>query len=229
MKQALLIMAKRPEAGRTKTRLCPPMTYEMAAGLYECFLRDVLDIVRAVKQQVPTLQPCIAYAPLNAEPYFAQLAPDFHLVPQCGDALGQRLHHVLTTCLNDGYTQVAAINSDSPTLPPAHLAQAFSRLNNPQTDAVFGPCEDGGYYLIGIDAPRPRLVLEVEMSTPTVLQDTLALAQEDNLTAELLPSWYDVDTIEELRRLYQELMTAPESVGQYTRGFMVEHLAEIVR
>ena len=46
--RSLLVVAKRPAAGQTKTRLCPPLTAEAAAALYECFLRDTLDIMRAV-------------------------------------------------------------------------------------------------------------------------------------------------------------------------------------
>ncbi len=43
---ALLVVAKRPAPGRTKTRLTPPLSPEQAAALYECFLRDTLDLVR---------------------------------------------------------------------------------------------------------------------------------------------------------------------------------------
>jgi hypothetical protein len=48
MIRSLLVVAKRPAAGQTKTRLCPPLTAEAAAALYECFLYDKLDIMRAV-------------------------------------------------------------------------------------------------------------------------------------------------------------------------------------
>ena len=40
---ALIVFAKAPEPGRVKTRLCPPLTPEEAAALYEAFLRDALD------------------------------------------------------------------------------------------------------------------------------------------------------------------------------------------
>ena len=149
-----------------------------------------------VQEIMPEVQPCIAYSPPDAQDYFEKLAPDFELICQVGETLGQRLDHVLTTCLQDGYGQAAAISSDSPTLPPTLIAQTFTKLQKADTDLVLGPSEDGGYYLIGWDKPHPRLVREVPMSTPTVLADTLALAEEDGVAVHLLASWYDVDTID---------------------------------
>ncbi len=68
------------------------------------------------------------------------------------------------------------MDSDSPTLPPAFLSQAFTALAD-GADVTIGPCDDGGYYLIGIKKPIPRLLREVQMSTPTVTADTIAIWQ----------------------------------------------------
>ena len=70
---------------------------------------------------------------------------------------------------------------------------------------MLGPCDDGGYYLIGLKHPPPRLLREVHVSSPDVLSDTLAIAAEEGLTVELLPTWYDVDDAESLERLMAEL------------------------
>ena len=209
--RALLVMAKRPFPGHTKTRLCPPLSFAEAAELYECFLRDVLDTVRTV----PGVTPFIAYAPIQAANYFRQLAPDFERIPQQGDTLGRRLDFVLRQARTMGFHQAAAINSDSPTLPAAYLSQAFAELDKPVVDVVLGPCEDGGYYLIGWKRPYPRLVLEVTMSTPHVLRDTLALAAAEKARAALLPPWYDVDDTVDLERL-----KASANLGRHTRAFL---------
>jgi hypothetical protein len=87
-------------------------------------------------------------------------------------------------------------------------------------DVVIGPCEDGGYYLIGLKRPCHRLLREVRMSTPDVTANTLALAAEENLQAGLLPSWYDVDDDRSLRRLFGELAVAPGSTARYTREYL---------
>ena len=69
------------------------------------------------------------------------------------------------------------MDSDGPTLPAAHLALAFAPCLTAQTWRWAR--DDGGYYLIGVRRPAPRLLREVRMSTPTVLADTLALAEEE--------------------------------------------------
>ncbi len=215
MQRTLLVVAKRPAAGQTKTRLCPPLSGAAAAALYECFLRDTLDIMR----QVAGVARGIGYLPEDAIDYFHQLAPDMALTPQRGANLGERLDHLLTNALSAGARQAVVIDSDSPTLPAKYLTMAFLALDG-EADVVLGPCEDGGYYLIGLKRPQPRLLREVEMSTPFVVRDTLALASELELRAALLPQWYDVDTVAELNRLRVELRETPIEVARHTRAML---------
>jgi uncharacterized protein len=215
MQRMLLVVAKRPAAGQTKTRLCPPLTGAAAAALYTCFLRDTLDLMR----QVPDVGRGIAYLPEAARDYFAILAPDMQLSLQQGVDLGQRLDHLLSAALEAGASQAVVMDSDSPTLPADYLMQAFAALSGPN-DVVLGPCEDGGYYLIGLKRPQPRLLRDVQMSTPYVVRDTLALAEQLGLQVALLPTWYDVDTVAELDRLRAELRDAPPHMACYTRAFL---------
>ena len=208
-------MAKRPFPGQTKTRLIPEFSAEDAAQLYECFLDDIV----ALAQSIPKVTPIIAYAPIHETQYFYERYPECQLLPQRGANLNERLEHVLSTCLQQGYKLVCAMNSDSPTLPANYLAQAFGALQKAETDVVFGPCEDGGYYLIGWKRPYPRLIREVTMSTTHVLQDTLAIAKELNLNVHLLPTWYDVDTAVDVKRVQAELIENT-AVAPQTRQFL---------
>ena len=218
---ALLVIAKRPAPGQTKTRLTPPLTAEQAAALYECFLADTLDLVR----RVPGTDRAIVYLPADAQAYFAALAPDFELLLQQGAGLGERLDNALVSCLRRGYERVVIMNSDGPTLPVTYLARAFEALSD-GADVALGPSADGGYYLIGVRQPTSRLLREVRMSTPTVLADTLALAAEEGLRVELLPAWYDVDEAADLDRLARELAGAPPEVAPRTRAFLAQRLTE---
>lgn len=213
---ALLIMAKRPLPGQTKTRLLPAFSAAAAAQLYECFLHDVVQLA----QSIPGITPFVAYTPITEAAYFKKHFPDCGLIPQHGENLNERLEDVLTTCLHQGYGAVCALNSDSPTLPVAYLVQAFAELQKAETDVVFGPCEDGGYYLIGWKRPYPRLTREVTMSTDHVLTDTLTIADELNLNAHLLPTWYDVDTAVDVTRLQAELFENT-AVAPHTRQFLL--------
>jgi rSAM/selenodomain-associated transferase 1 len=177
-------------------------------------LRDTLDLARKLTE----VRRFILFAPANESAYFSALAPDFDLLAQSGRELGQRLDNALTSCLKTGFKRVVVMNSDGPTLPPTYLRQAFALLD--QTEAVFGPADDGGYYLVGLTRPQPRLLREVQMSTPAVLQDTLALANEDGVQVSLLPEWYDIDTINDLRRLLSDMQRLPDEVASHTRSFL---------
>lgn len=214
MSNLLYVVAKQPAAGQTKTRLCPPLDGATAAALYSHFLADTLAIMR----QVPAVQPGIAYLPPEAEGYFHTLAPEMRLVPQRGESLGERLDHLIADGLAAGAHKVVVMDSDSPTLPVAYVAEAFAALD--RAEVVFGPCHDGGYYLVGMTRPHPRLLREVTMSTPHVLADTLALAATMGVEVVLLPSWYDVDTAAELETLQAELAHAQNGTAPHTRGFL---------
>ena len=218
IRRALLVVAKRPAAGQTKTRLTPPYSGEQAAALYECFLRDTLDLIRAAAVDGP-FEPIISYAPAGSEDYFRELAPDFQLLPQQGADLSERLNHAVTHCLTEGgYQQVVIMDSDSPTLPAGCLHSAFSELD--RAAVTLGACDDGGYYLIGLQAPCPTLFLTVTMSTDHVVADTLAAAVGEGLSVVMLRPWYDIDYAADVRRLLAELATLPAAVAHHSRTLL---------
>jgi len=199
MSDTLLVVAKQPIPGQTKTRLCPPLSPGLSADLYECFLRDTLDVMR----KVLNVHRVVCFLPDDARDYFYRLAPEMDLTRQHGESLGERLDHLLTEALAGGSPRVVVMDSDSPTLPAEYITQAFDQLTD--SDVVLGPTQDGGYYLIGMKRPQPLLLRQVQMSTSHVLADTLALAQASNLVVSLLPAWYDIDTIDDLLRLDSEI------------------------
>ncbi|MGB8212593.1 MAG: TIGR04282 family arsenosugar biosynthesis glycosyltransferase [Anaerolineales bacterium] len=215
---ALIVVAKQPAPGQTKTRLSPPLSLEQASALYECFLQDTLEQMR----QVGNVQRVIAYLPADAEDHFRRLAPDFQLIPQEGPDLGTRLDNALTACLARGHPSAVIMDSDSPTIPASYLSQAFAHLTD-GADVCIGPCEDGGYYLIGVRRPAPRLLREVRMSTPSVAADTLALAKEEGLRVGILPTWYDVDDAASLARLVRDIETLNPRMANATRRFLAEN------
>jgi rSAM/selenodomain-associated transferase 1 len=218
LKRALIVVAKEPAPGMTKTRLCPPLSPQEAMELYGCFLQDTLALMARV--ETDGVERVIAYAPAGAHAYFQGIAPaGFAFVPQDGKDLAERLDHVLTFYLKNGYGQAVVMNSDGPTLPVQCVAQAFELLNEPYVDVVLGPSEDGGYYLIGLKQPCAAL-FDVVMRTTTVLQETLERASRQGLRVACLRHWYDVDTPQDLQRLGAELDTLPEDTAPRTRQFL---------
>ncbi len=215
MMRAVLVMAKAPIAGRSKTRLMPRLTAEQAAELSACFIRDSVELVETLEDT----DVIVAISPSDSQAIFSELLVGRATLAQHGVALGDRLAHVLTTGLARGYDQVIAINSDSPTLPRSLVVEAFAKLGRERTDLVLGPATDGGYYLIGWKKPLPATVVEVTMSTPNVLADTLAIAERDGLETSLLSHWYDVDTPTDLDRLLNDIASGMPC-GRWTREFL---------
>ena len=211
----MIVVAKAPARGQTKTRLGAVIGLDAAAALYQCFLLDVLDLAR----RVPGVARAIAYAPHGGEAYFSEIAPDFALLLQQGDDLGARLDHALTQSLNDGYTQAAVMSSDTPLAEPSAILQAFDALDAGH-DVAIGPCDDGGYYLLAVKQPQPDILRPIQMSTPCVLQDTIAAAARQSLRVALLPPTNDIDTADDLARLRETLAESPPSVAARTRAWL---------
>ncbi len=204
MDNALIIVAKEPAAGTTKTRLCPPFGPEEAAALYHRLMLDTL----ALASRLDIADHTVAYAPARARRVFENLVPKgFRLVPQEGADLGERLCHALDQHFDMGYRRVVVMNSDGPTLPLTYLTEAFTALEG--ADITLGPGHDGGYYLIGMNRLYPTLFRGIAWSTEQVIPQTLAICQDLGLAVHQLPEWYDVDVEADLERLVDDLQRNP--------------------
>jgi rSAM/selenodomain-associated transferase 1 len=212
---AIVVMAKQPQVGRTKTRLCPPFTSEEAAGLYEALLRDTLTLAGSIHGA----DLAVAITPAAARDYFAALTPPgTHLLAISGADIGECLASSIADLLARGYRRVIAFNADGPSLPAACLEAALAALDS--CDVVFGPGEDGGYYLVGLNQMQAALFQGIPWSTAQVLANSLEKAQALGLRIQLLPAWYDVDTAADARRLAGELQHLPPERLPHTRAFI---------
>ena len=193
--RALILFAKKPSAGMVKTRLVPPLSPEDASSLYECMLQDTIDKIAGLSGI--TLFVCYQDDP-GADTYFRDIAPDIELFPQATGDLGRRMQQAFTQLFSRGFREIAIIGSDSPDLPPEIIHEVFTSLEDDQTDIVFGPAEDGGYYLIAMCRLWRELFAGVSWSSETVLAESLEIARDSFLGVALLPQWYDVDRPEDL-------------------------------
>lgn len=194
----LIVMAKRPGLGLVKTRLAKGIGAVAATRFYR---RTSLDLLRRVAGD-PRWQTLIALAPDRAV-HDKGVWPDGLLrVAQGSGDLGQRMGRLMRD-LPPG--PVVIVGSDIPGIAPAHIAEAFRKLG--QADAVFGPADDGGYWLVGLRR-RPRIVEifeRVRWSSETTLADTLANVRRAGLRVAMLETLVDVDTAEDLARWRAEV------------------------
>jgi len=214
----VVVMAKRPVPGKTKTRLCPPLTPLEAAELYEALLRDSIDLVSSLRG----IELAIAVTPRTAVGQMGSFAPrGARMLAVDGADIGECLRGATEQLFSEGFTRVVAVNSDGPTLPAEYVERAVAMLAN--SDVVLGPAEDGGYYLIGMRQKQPGLFTDIAWSSSRVAVQTLERAAAAGLTVAQLPSWYDVDTPAELERLRAELVARPLGIAPCTRAFLADH------
>jgi len=206
----LVMMAKAPRRGHYKTRLAEDIGVAAAHGFWTASLQDSARTLLAAGREagldvlamVPSPADAAAVRELTGLPCLAQSRP----------GLGQALFEVSE--LPAPYT--VAVSADTPTLPVERLLLAVEALRS--APAVLGPCEDGGYYLVGLRRAFPvdsrrRAFLQVPMGGPGVLEHTRSAL---GAPVELEP-WLDVDTLADLeclaRRLQEDPWAAPAVVN----------------
>lgn len=218
-RRCLMIVVKEPVVGQVKTRLAAGVGADGALALYRAFVADTIALAR----QVPGVDIALVYWPEGARTYFESICADGLLLPQRGRDLGERLLSGFEQTHAAGYEHCIVLSSDSPSLPVAYLVQAFQHLAD--VPVVLGPCEDGGYYLIGLHEPLPVLFDGVAWSTALVYDQTMERAAAAGLAVATLPPWYDIDTRADLERLQTDLAGRADGIPSATLA-VLNRLAE---
>jgi rSAM/selenodomain-associated transferase 1 len=205
MSAALLVLAKVPEVGRVKTRLCPPATPEQAADIAAAALLDTLDALAAVPggRVVVALTGSLSAATRSVELEVALAGVT--VVQQRGTGLGARIAaaHRDTGALLPGVPTVQ-IGMDTPQVDPLVLGYAGRQLD--RVDAVLGPAADGGWWALGLRDPRlAELIRDVPTSRADTGERTLRALRAAGLRVGLLPELRDVDTAADARSVAADI------------------------
>ncbi|PIE21963.1 MAG: hypothetical protein CSA62_14940 [Planctomycetota bacterium] len=211
--EVLVLFTKLPRPGSVKTRLCPPLRAEQAAGLQAAFLEDAAAQARRAMQLRPGLAACLAVTPFEgSEELRRHRLP---LLPQEGTGLGARMTAAMARAFAAGASRVLLRGTDSPLLPLARLREGFDALAAPGVDVLLGPDHGGGYYLVGLRRPLPELFAELPLGSAsegaTIFERSLARTEELGLSCALLRQDLDVDLPEDLERLAASLREHPEA------------------
>lgn len=203
---AVAMVCKTPLAGRSKTRLSPPLSPQDCARLSAGFIQDVAATIGSLG---PGATGYAVYTPAGSEAALRPLLPDgFRLLLQGEGDLGERLAKAAAELLAAGHAGAVLVNSDSPTLPRSILRAAAEAVRCGD-NVVLSPALDGGYTLIGLSRPHPEVFTGIPWSTAGVYQATLQRAREAALPVVNVPAWYDVDDLASLRLLEAELDGSP--------------------
>jgi len=193
----LLLFVKSPIKGQVKTRLAADTSGNFVVELYKYFVEDTISLTENLDVHME-----LCFYPANRKTTFLKwLGEQYCYTPQVGDNLGKRLRNAFGNAFEEGFSNVVAIGSDSPDLPVRYLMKSYEVLD--AHDTVIGPANDGGYYLIGFSKEGfiPEVFDNISWSTDCVFEQTVSILKQYDRKMYLLPLWYDVDTIEDLKSL----------------------------
>ncbi|MBI5676588.1 MAG: TIGR04282 family arsenosugar biosynthesis glycosyltransferase [Nitrospirae bacterium] len=196
MKKAFIVFARTPEIGRVKTRLMKDLDVEETLKLYKSFVSETFKICDGLKG----VDKFLGSFPTTDDPFLNDLVKKYKfkgVFNQKGSDLGEKFINAFNDRFNEGYEKVVIIGSDSPTIPVEYIKNAFQELE--KQEFVFGPCTDGGYYLVGARRLYKKVFRGITWDSSEVLNKTLDKLYSGKIKFSLLPFWYDVDDIDDFR------------------------------
>lgn len=217
---AIGVMARAPSSGG-KSRLGAHVDEQHLGALRAAFVKDTLDVVCACPHADVTV---FATPPGTASEMRALAPQSVPVIDQRGGDLGERMRHALDYLLVEKrYGAAILVGTDAPLMTIEHIDEAAALLRT-RGGVVLGPADDGGYYLIGMTRVSDALFTGIRWGSDAVLIDTMAAADRIGVDACLIRGTYDVDTIEDLRRMRRDLAAEPPEVARSVRA-VVERMA----
>ncbi len=193
--QHLIIFTRYPQPGKTKTRLIPALGVEGAANLQ----RQMTEYTITQAQKLHKLAAIsfeIRFTGGDLQLMQNWLGTELNYQLQGEGDLGKRMENSFLSAFNRGAQQVVIIGIDCPGVNTEVLTKAFEKI--PDCDLLLGPAVDGGYYLIGLKRAIGQLFTNIDWGTAKVLQQTVDIAQQLNLSVACLETLADVDNPEDL-------------------------------
>lgn len=224
-KKALLkIFARYPAVGTTKRRLGADIGDENASELYRLCAEHVFGVCERLGREAG-LQVSFA-SEQDAIQGNKWVSPLYEVNYQSGGDLGERLTGAFQEGFSSGFQKVFVVASDVPQLSPQILRAAIKHLD--EHDVVIGPCQDGGYYLIGMKKLYRELFDGIAWSTDKVYQQTLDKINRMGLSVFDLPVLIDIDTQEDLKLWFDSGHHADNSaLTSLTRDLLSRRRREI--
>ncbi|MEO1373296.1 MAG: TIGR04282 family arsenosugar biosynthesis glycosyltransferase [Cyanobacteria bacterium J06635_10] len=200
-KQHLIIFTRYPQPGKTKTRLIPALGVEGAANLQRQMTEYTLSKVKKL-QELAAISFEVRFAGGDLQLMQNWLGTELNYQLQGEGDLGKRMENSFLSAFARGAQEVVIIGIDCPGVNVEVLTEGFERIQH--CDLLLGPAVDGGYYLIGLKRVIGQLFTNIDWGTTKVLQQTVDIAQQLNLSIAYLQTLADIDRAEDLP-IWQEI------------------------
>ncbi|MCH2223292.1 MAG: TIGR04282 family arsenosugar biosynthesis glycosyltransferase [Crocinitomicaceae bacterium] len=185
----LIVFVKNAVLGHAKTRLAKSIGDKSAFEVYKTLLS-------ITERETTSLDNCDVHIYFSNE-VADDLWPGKPKFVQQGKDLGERMENAFIQGFKANYKQIIGVGSDLPDLNATIIQEGLSALT--ETDTVFGPADDGGYYLIGMKKHLSCIFKNKSWSTESLLTETKTELEEKGHSTTLLEVLNDIDTIEDLR------------------------------
>ena len=186
-KKLLIIFVKNIKLGKVKTRLAKTIGDEGAFEIYK-------GLVAITEKATKTIN-------FDRVIYFSDAVVESKWKNsekriQFGVDLGARMKNAFSDGFKQDYQSIVLIGSDLPDISNTIIENAFNKLK--KSDVVFGPAEDGGYYLIGMNQLHAEIFKDKPWSKSNLLEVTLEELKSNNTCFSLIETLNDIDTYEDL-------------------------------
>jgi rSAM/selenodomain-associated transferase 1 len=197
LKESLILMFKSPEAGRVKTRLARDLSQEATLAVYRSMVNDVLEVLKAWVAGSNDRE--LLFWGDGDSSLWSDLGI-FNARRQLGDSLGDRMYLAMADAFSRGANRVGIVGCDTPDLRMKDLIEAFDQLGG-GVDSCFGPCEDGGYYLMTCRALPATAFVGIPWSEDCTLESLMRRLQGFGQDVSCVGVKRDVDTLADLKAL----------------------------
>ncbi|SFC83872.1 TIGR04282 family arsenosugar biosynthesis glycosyltransferase [Algibacter pectinivorans] len=186
-KELVIVFVKNIKLGKVKTRLAKTIGNQGAFDVYT----ELVGVTEKATQKLKA----------NKRIYFSESIVEnqwnsHQKFVQEGADLGERMKNAFIKGFKDGYNRIVLIGSDLPDITANHINKGLEALT--QHDIVFGPAEDGGYYLVGLSKAHNFIFNNKPWSQTHLLQETLNEIKEKQVTFTTLDTLNDIDNFEDL-------------------------------
>lgn len=185
----LYIFAKAPSLGKAKTRLAADIGKDEALRLYRAMMTSV--IVNVQDEAWKTILAAAAPESVGA-------VPEWDGLPQIAQVSGSLSPRLAEVFKGDG--PIIVIGTDCPQVRASDISDALDALKT--YDAVFGPADDGGFWLIGMNGPVDPSVFDgVRWSDKSTLSDMTANVHGSVFRLRTLIDVDDLDALNAVKAL----------------------------